>query len=59
MSTTNPIILRNPFLCPNCGKENARWDTDRELVVCPDCSQEIILDDYALNAALAEENQAA
>jgi hypothetical protein len=34
-----------PYLCPNCGKENARWDDAKQLVICPDCKQEIDLDD--------------
>lgn len=53
--TTSTITIKNPFLCPNCGKENARWNSERELVICPDCSQEIDLDKHALNAAIAEE----
>lgn len=54
---TTTIELRNPFLCPNCGKENARWNSRTEQVECPDCGQEIQLDDYALQEALREEHE--
>lgn len=57
MTTNRTIEFRNPFLCPNCGLENARWHSDVELVICPDCGQEVDLDNYAINEALEIECQ--
>jgi predicted RNA-binding Zn-ribbon protein involved in translation (DUF1610 family) len=57
MTSTTKIEFRNPFLCPNCGKENARWNTEREQVECPDCGQETPMDEYAIAEARREEEE--